>query len=132
MNAQQNVATAGTWKTWDNCRTDTTDQENPGPQWTLKKYATQPEKKVMSYLAMLRLILTMLVTSSAVIVVPSLVLAGETKYIVMGLILLPHHIMLLNTLQGLDVLFPLGNIIPMLKHFGLGGQHYTLNSDTLE
>jgi hypothetical protein len=81
----------------------------------------------MSYLAMLRLILTMLVTSSAVIVVPSLVLAGETKYIVMGLFLLPHHIMLLNTFQGLDVLFPLGNIIPMLKRFGLGGRVYTLH-----
>jgi hypothetical protein len=81
---------------------------------------------------MLRLILIMLVTLSAVIVVPSLVLVGETKYIVMGLILLPHHIMLQNTFQELDVLFPPGNIIPMLKRFGHGGQHYTLNSDTLE
>jgi hypothetical protein len=69
----------------------------------------------------------MLVTSSAVIVVPSLVLAGETKYIAMGLILLPYHIMLLNTFQGLDVLFPLGNIIPMLRRFGLGGRVYTLH-----
>jgi hypothetical protein len=104
----------------------TTDQVNPGPQWTLNGFVTQPEKKQMSYLAMLRLILTMLVTLSAVIVVPSLVLAGEMKLLVMGLILLPHHIMLLNTFQGLDVLFPLGNIIPMLKHFGSGGRVYTL------
>ena len=83
-----------------------------------------------SYLAMLRLILITLVTLSAVIVVPSLVLAGPTNLTVMGLILLLHHIMLLNILQGLDVSFPLGIIIPMLKHFGLGGPHFTLSFDT--
>jgi len=82
---------------------------------------------MMSYPAMLKLILTTLVTLSAVIVVPSLVLAGETKYIVMGLTLLPHHIMLLNIFQGRDVLFPLGNTIPMLKRFGSGGPRCILN-----
>jgi hypothetical protein len=45
----------------------------------------------------------------------------------MALMLLPHHIMLLNTLQGLDVLFPLGNTIPMLKRFGSGGPNCILH-----
>ena len=85
-----------------------------------------------SPLAMLRLILITLVTLSALIVVPSLALAGEMKLIVVALILLLHHTIVLNILLGLDVSFPLGNIIPMLKHFGSGGQHFTLNSDTLE
>jgi hypothetical protein len=111
---------------------DTTDLGSPGPQWILKRLKITQEMKMISYLAMLRLILIMLVTLSAVIVVPSLVLAGQTKLTVMALMLLPHHIMLLNTLLGLDVLFPLGNTIPMLKRFGGGGPHYTLSLNTLE
>jgi hypothetical protein len=125
--ALQNAPTVGTWKIKANSATDTIDLGSPGPQWTLKRLKTPLETKMMLYPVMLRLISTTLVTSSAVIAVPSLALAGEMKYSVMALILLPHHIMLLNTLQGLGVLFPLGNIIPMLKHFGSGGRVCTLN-----
>jgi hypothetical protein len=88
--------------------------------------------KMMLYPAMLRLILITLATSSAVIAVLSLALAGQTKPIVMALMPLPHHTMLLNTLQELDVLFPPGNTIPMLKRFGGGGPHYIPNLNTLE
>jgi hypothetical protein len=85
-----------------------------------------------SFPATLKSILTTLVTSSAVIAVLSLALVGPTKLTAMALTLPPHHIMLLNTSQGLDVLFPLGNIIPMLKHFGSGGLTSIRTSDILE
>ena len=87
------------------------------------------EEEMTQSPVMWKSILITLVTLSAVIVVPSLVLAGETKYNVMGFILLLHHTMLLNTLQGLDVSFPLGNIILMLKHFGHGGLNCIHTSD---
>ena len=120
-NVHQSVSTAGTWKTWASSVIATIVQASPGPLWTLNAFAIQLETKTMSYPAMLRLILITLVTLSAVTVVHSLVLAGETKLIAMGLILLPYHTMLQNILLGLDVLYPLGNTIPMLKRFGSGG-----------
>ena len=87
---------------------------------------------MISFPAMLRSILTMLAISNAVIAVLSLVLAGWTSPTAWALFLQLYLTMLLNISLGLDVLFPLESIIPMLKHFGVGGPGCIPSSDILE
>ena len=74
----------------------------------------------------------MLATFDVVIAVLSLVVAGQMKSADMAVILLQLFIIPLSIFPDHAGSYLPVNTIPMLKRFGLGGQHYTLSSDTLE
>jgi hypothetical protein len=94
---------------------------------TLKKLKTLQETKTMSYPVMWKSILITLVTSSAVIVVLSLVAVGLMKLPAMAAILLQLFIIVLSIFPDHEGSYLPENTIPMLKHFGLGGQLFILN-----